>query len=129
MLKQVSRHKDAWRSGVVAQNILITRPRWSPASDLNSGLFSGKCVSKHAEDNDGYPVRLIGRYGLRILIVDGSPVLFCVTRNLSVEISEEIQRVPIDSRPLVTKFLLCMSLGTCHLVLMIRHEYLLSDKT
>ena len=37
-------------------------------------IFVGKCVSKHAQASDGYPARLIGRYGLRILIVDGSPV-------------------------------------------------------
>ena len=92
-------------------------------------MFGGKCVSKHAEDNDVYPVRLNGRCGLRILIVDGIPVFCCVMRNLSFEISEEIQRVPLDSSPFVTEFLLCMSLGTCHLVLMIRHECLLSDRT
>jgi len=64
-----------------------------------------------------------------VLIVDGILFLSCVMRNLCVEISEEIQRVPVDSSPFVAEFLLCMSLGTCHLVLMIRHEYLLSDKT
>jgi hypothetical protein len=42
-------------------------------------MFGGVWESKHVEDNDGYPGRLIDRYGLRISSVDGSPVF--VLRN------------------------------------------------